>query len=353
VGFAHGYVAPGSPIATPEDRLAINGVSLSGLTNQLGYAFVGSSYSTNGLAILRGVQDSEDLVNVFSQQAGKPHKAYIVGASEGALVSTLSIEQLPEVYNAALPTCRPIGDFGLQINYIGDFRAIFDYLFPGIIPGSPVSIRAGVIANWTTVYVPAILAALQANPSATAQLLKVTQVAIGSDANTTAQAIVEQLRYNVFGTNDGIAKLGGQTFDNRARIYFGSTNDLRLNLLVERFKADPAALAEIAGHDHTTGKLAHPSVTMHTTSDPIIPYVREPPYTLKTLLNGSALQHTNIPVSRYGRCNFQSSDILLAFGLMVLKDASQSLLPAAETALPEDQRKSFLERAIQFGLADR
>jgi len=62
---------------------------------------------------------------------------------------------------------------------------IFDYFFPGVIPGSPVSIPSAVMDNWTTVYVPAILGALQANPSATAQFLNVTDFPIGPDPNTT------------------------------------------------------------------------------------------------------------------------------------------------------------------------
>lgn len=352
VVFAHGYVAPNSPIAIPENQLTVNGVSLPALVNQLGYGFAVSSYSTNGLAILQGMQDSKDLVNIFSATVGKPQRVYIVGASEGGLVSALSIEQLSDVYSAALPACGPIGDFRLQVHYIGDFRVIFDYFFPGVIPGSPVSIPSQVMDNWNSVYVPAIQNAFQSNPSATAQLQKVTFFPIGPDASTTTQAMIELLWYNVFGTNDAIAKLGGQPFDNRTRIYFGSSNDLLLNLRVKRVSADPSALAEIAAHYQTTGKLPRPAVTLHTTGDPIVPYVHEPIYTLKTLFTGSLLRHTNLPAAHYGHCNFQASDVLLGFGIMVFKDTLQPL-SAPEMVLPEDQREEFTERAKQFGLPGR
>lgn len=323
--FAHGYVPPQVPApAIPEDQLTINGVSLPDLINQLGYAFALSSYSKNGLAIREGIKDSEDLVNIFRTQFPQLQKVYVAGASEGGLVSALSIEQLSNVYNAALPACGPIGDFRLQLNYIGDFRVIFDYFFPGVIPGSPVSIPPEVIAGWDP---NKIILALQANPSATAQFLKVTQFPIGPDDNTTAQNIVGLLAYNVLGANDAITELGGQPFDNRTRFYFGSTNDFRLNLKVERFSADPKALAEIAAHYQTTGKLSRPVVTLHTTKDPIVPFLHEPLYTLKTMFSGSLLQHVNLPVSAYGHCNFQGSDLLTAFGLLVFKDTGQ-LLPA-------------------------
>ena len=39
--------------------------------------------------------------------------------------------------------------------------------------------------------------------------------------------------YNVFATNDGIEKLGGQPFDNGWRWYTGSSDDLRLNIGVK------------------------------------------------------------------------------------------------------------------------
>jgi len=325
--YAHGYVPPQvTPLAIPEDQLTVNGVSLPALINQFGYAFALSSYRKNGLAIVEGIQDSEDVVNIFSAEFGKPQKVYIAGASEGGLVSALSIEKLSNVYHAALPTCGPIGDFRLQLNYIGDFRVIFDYFFPGVIPGSPVSIPPETIAGWDP---NNIILALQANPSATAQLLKVTQFPVGPDAITTAQNIVGLLAYNVLGANNATTELGGQPYDNRLRIYFGSTNDLQLNLRVERFSAAPAELTTIAKYYQTTGKLSRPVVTLHTTSDPIVPYLHEPLYMLKTLLSGSLREHVNLPVSAYGHCNFQGSDLLTAFGLLVFKDTGQ-LLPAVQ-----------------------
>ena len=30
--------------------------------------------------------------------------------------------------------CGPVGDFQKQIDYLGDFRVLFDYYFPNIMP---------------------------------------------------------------------------------------------------------------------------------------------------------------------------------------------------------------------------
>jgi hypothetical protein len=103
---------------------------------------------------------------------------------------SLSAEQLPNVYNAAGAACGPIGSFQDQINYLGDFRVVFDYFFPGVIPGSPVNIPQEVITDWTTVYVPKITSALISNPSAAAQLVKVTGAAVTSDPATVAETVL-------------------------------------------------------------------------------------------------------------------------------------------------------------------
>lgn len=354
VVFAHGYVDPNAPIAIPDDQLVIGGVSIPALLNQLGFGFAVSSYSTNGLAVLPGIQDSLDLVNIFGNTVGKPEKTYIIGPSEGGLVTALSIEQHSDVYNAALPACGPIGDFQRQINYIGDFRVVFEYFFPGVIPGSAVSVPQEVMNDWYTVYVPAIQKAIQANPSATNQLLNVTKAPTDpNDSSTVAETVVNLLWYGVFSPDDAELKLGGQPYDNHDRVYSGSLNDADLNQKVARFTESPAAVTQIGFHYQTTGKLLRPAVTLHTTGDPIIPYWNEPLYTRKTLNQHNFAERTNVPVNAYGHCNFTEGDALLAFGLMLLKDNADSLPKGVENLVPADQRHEFLVRARALGLIRR
>lgn len=325
VVYAHGYVAPGLPIGVPLDQLSVGGVSLPASFNKLGYGFAASSYSKNGLAIIQGVNDTEDLVQNVLRRQFAPHRVYLIGVSEGGLISALSAEQLPNVYNAAGAGCGPIGGFRDQINYLGDFRVVFDYFFPGLLPASPVKIPDEVMADWGTVYVPNITRALAANPKAAAQLISVMKAPVTSDPATVAETILGVLWYNVFATNDAVVTLGGQPFDNHNRIYLGSSNDLLLNLKVQRFTAAPAALASLAAHYETSGKLNMPTVTIHTTGDPIVPYWQETLYTLKTIGAGTFFERTILPVARYGHCTFTSGEVLTAFGIMVLRDTGLNL----------------------------
>ena len=307
--YAHGYVDPQSPLAIPDDHLP-DGTSISEVINALGYAYATSSYSKNGLAVRQGVEDMADLAGIFVETHGEPGRVLIGGASEGGIVTTLSVERRPDAYDGGLAACGPIGSFQKQINYIGDFRAVFDYFFPGVIPGSPIDVPQEVIDNWDAVYVPAIEAAIAARPHATEQLLTVTGAPIDpANPATIAETVVGVLWYATHATNDASETLGGQPFDNSHRWYAGSDYDLLLNLRVQRIAAEPAALDEVAAHYGSSGVLSAPLVTLHTTGDQIVPYWHEPRYRLKTLVN-NPLQHSNIRIERYGHCNFTFGEVL-------------------------------------------
>jgi pimeloyl-ACP methyl ester carboxylesterase len=352
VVFAHGYVAPGGPLGVPTDELTIGGISLPATFNQLGYGFAASGYSKNGLAILQGVADSMDLVqNILKKQKQPPNRVYLIGASEGGLVATLSAEQLPHVYNAVGAACGPIGSFQSQINYFGDFRVLFDYFFPNVLPPSPVSIPQEVMTDWDSLYVGKIEKALAANPAAAAQLVKVMNAAVTSDPTTIGETILGALWYNAFATNDAVTTLGEQQpFDNHTRLYLGSSNDFLLNLKVARFTASPKALAAVKAGYETSGRLLMPTVTLHTTLDPVVPYWQETLYTPKTLFAGSFLERINLPVAAYGHCAFTGGEVLAAFGIIVLRDIGHSILTEIENTLAEPHRSDFLNAAGRAGL---
>jgi hypothetical protein len=159
VVFAHGYVAPGLPIAFYNLTLP-DGSSLPDMVQSFGFAFATTSYRQNGLAILEGADDMLELVAQFGATHAIPLRTYVSAVSEGSLVAALLAERSPDVFFGALATCGPIGSFNAQIDYIGNFRVLFDYFFPGIIPASPIAIPPAVATNWYSTYVPAIIAAL-------------------------------------------------------------------------------------------------------------------------------------------------------------------------------------------------
>lgn len=313
--WAHGYLPEGSP-----QGIFPNRDELAPLVQSQGFAFATARYRRDGLAILEGVQDIRELAAEFTAATGKPRPAriYLTGASEGGAVATLLLERYPDEFVGALATCGPIGDFRRQINYVGDFRVLFDYFFPGVLPGSPVEIPTALIVGWDSTYVPAIKAALAANPVAARQLIKASKAAIDpNNPASTEKTVLDVLWYNVFATNNARAQLGGNPYDNRTRFYWGSDNDQQLNAGVQRLGADAAALTALQNYQ-SAASTSKPLVTLHTTADAVVPFWHQVLYDWRYTASGDGNQ-TAILVNRYGHCNFTNEEILAAFGVLVHK----------------------------------
>ena len=334
VVYAHGYVDAYRPVQIPEDHLTLpDGTSLPKLINALGFAFATTSYSRNGLAVLEGVRDIRDLVEIFKARTGAPGRVYIIGPSEGGLITAKSIETYPGVYSGGLAACGPVGNFRAQINYIGDFRVVFNYLFPDVIPGSATQVPQTVIDHWSTVYEPRIRRAVRRDPQTAAELIRVANVPISFDAANIEDAILAVAWYAVFAVNDARQQLGGQPFDNIGKWYSGSTNDFLLNLLVQRAAADSQAIIALQKYE-TSGLLGVPLVTLHTTGDQIVPYWHEPLYRQKIEKTGSASSHINLPILRYGHCQFNAGEALFGFALLVLQTIGRPLPQATLPGFP-------------------
>jgi pimeloyl-ACP methyl ester carboxylesterase len=310
--FAHGYVAPQQELAIPDD--AVGGRPASDLITSLGYAYATTSYRANGLIAPDAVEDLVELSDEVKRLVRPdPSRSAVVGFSEGGLVATLSAEHHADRFNGALSGCGPIGDFRAQLEYIDDFRVVFDYFFPGLLPGTPLEIPESVQEQWEEVYIPAIVVALAARPDATRQLLAVTKApSAGSDLRSIAETTVGLLWYNVFGTADGQARLGGNPFDNSGRVYSGSDDDAALNTGVERFVADAEALASLERFS-TSGSLTVPLINLHTTGDPIVPFSQAGLYAEKVRQMGAEALYTQTEVARSGHCTFETAELLSAF----------------------------------------
>ena len=348
VVWAHGYTNPNEPLQIPDDR--VDGTPISEIVAELGYAYAATSFSKNGLAVKEGVADLVDLVDIFTGKHGEPDIVYLLGASEGGLITTLAVENNAQVFDGGLPACGPIGDFRKQINYFGDFRVVFDYFFPGVIPGSAVNIPQQVMDNWDAVYAPRIKEAIAADPDATRQLLNVTGAATDADdPSSIEETVTGVLWYNVFATNDANEELGGQAFDNMNRLYVGSDDDMALNSGVQRFRADAAAIHEIEATYQTSGNLSSPVVTLHTTADPIVPYWHEPLYFAKVLASGSFSYLTPIPIERYGHCEFTMEEVLAAFAILVFRVSRENLFVVEDMFPNAAFRAKFVELAGRHG----
>jgi hypothetical protein len=320
VVWAHGYIAFNEPIDFYHLELP-GGLSLPDLVQTLGFAFATTSYRQNGLTVLEGVEDVRELIDAVPAVVGRrPTRTYMTGGSEGGLITALVVERHPLLVSGGVAGCGPIGDFRMQVDYVGDFRVLFDYFFPAVLPGSAIAVPPELIANWESHYVPAITARLAAHPARAAELIRTARAPIDRTspetiAATTITTTINVLWYAVFATNDAAAKLGGNPYGNRGRVYSGSSDDARLNAEVARFDAAPAALLALARYQ-TSGRLLRPLVTLHTTGDEVILFRHEALYRAKARPAGGG-SLVQIPVDRYGHCNFTPVELVLALGRLV------------------------------------
>ena len=146
--WAHGFQDAGTPVSIPEDQLGFDDVSLPQLFNDLGFGFATNSYSKTGLAVRQRMEDILDLVAISAREQGVPERVYLVGASEGGIITTLLVEGHPEVFDAGVAACGPIGDFSYQLRHFGDARATFQCFFPELIPGDPFAPPDEIVSSW-------------------------------------------------------------------------------------------------------------------------------------------------------------------------------------------------------------
>lgn len=354
--WAHGFQDAGTPVSIPEDQLCIGDFCIPEIINGLGFGFATNSYAKTGMAIKQGKADIVDLVSVYAAQKGQPQKVFLVGASEGGIITALALEQRPDIFSAGLSACGPVGNFPAQINYFGDARATFEYFFPGLIPGDPFNPDPALVAVWSDYY-ELVVKPIVMSPALRTRLDQWVRVArLPYDADnylaTVEHSVRDALRYSVVNLLDAIDTIGGFPFDNATRVYTGSSNDILLNLTVPRRAASPAALAEMLSPAYsTTGVLQRPLVTLHTLRDQQIPYWQEQLYALKTFASGSYLtRHLNIPIDRFEHCNFTTDEVLASFAIMLFYDGLVTEVSGTGSLLTPAQLAAFEARTRAVGL---
>ena len=236
--YAHGYVAASEPIGLAHLTLP-DGTSLPGFVQDLGYAFATTSYRVNGLAVLEAVEDVQQLVAGFAQFSGRAAgHTYLVGVSEGGAVAALAAERSRGVFSGALALCGPYGDFRRQVDYVGDFRVVFDYFFPGILPGSAVEIPQEAMSNWPALS-QAVAAAVASRPDAAAELLAGTSEKPAASRTLPDLTKVAAFPTTIFVGRDGRVRkvytgyAGPGTFEHHARLRE------QFERLVEELLAEP------------------------------------------------------------------------------------------------------------------
>ena len=252
--WAHGFQDAGKAVNIPDDQLCSAISACRGPPR-------GSDSGSPPTATARPAGDSPgegrhprprgDL----QQQKGTPSKVYLVGASEGGLITALALEQHPDVFSAGIAACGPVGDFPDRSTTSATRGSPSIYFFPGLIPGDPFHPDPGLVATWGDFYT-ANVAPVAFDPANAAKLQQWVAVAklpydAADPAGSLAISVADALRYPVVNALDAAATLGGFPFDNTTRVCTKSGTTC-LNLLVPRAAASPAAITDHVKHSSNT-----------------------------------------------------------------------------------------------------
>ena len=344
VYYAHG-------IRPPLDPITLGGVNLAGTPEPLGqdrffevrdalgekgYAFAYSSFSENGLAIKDAAQRTHQLRGLLAAElGGQPKRSFLAGYSLGALVALNLGERFPDQYSGVLAACGMVGGTMRELQYIGDVRALFDFFYPGVLPGGPITPPETPLT--VAEVQQRVVGAVLKNPlgmfaiASTAQtplafvpgnLADPTHPTFALAFQTMLGSLVTALYYQLIGIPDVLDRTHnhspygnvGVTYTLGAPVIPNPAGLAGLIAMadagVARFEMAPDARTYFEKYYQPTGRLTIPVLTVHNVFDPLVPFFHEATFAGIVAAAGSSDMLVQKAVPNYAHCSFDKNLIV-------------------------------------------
>jgi pimeloyl-ACP methyl ester carboxylesterase len=314
--YAHGFVPSAEPVALPPE-----GSLLTSLLVPQGFAVAFSSFSENGWAVRDGTERTHQLLGIFSARFGRPVRVYITGVSMGGLIAIKLSEAYPRIYAGALPIGAVAGGPRPQFDYEANVWTLFDFLYPGVLPGDAANVPEGIDVTQAVV-LPA-LEAMQTDPTGALAMAQIDQIPIPFETpEELVESILTALAYYAMEFTDLNNRTHGQGFfDNSDTQYTGALPPELLQVInagVERFAASPSALNYLEHFYNPSGVLRIPMLTLATSHDPVIPGFHQISYRDAVAAAGASEFLVQREIERYGHLTFTPEELAQAFNDLVL-----------------------------------
>ncbi|HVT38870.1 MAG TPA: hypothetical protein VHE78_07490 [Gemmatimonadaceae bacterium] len=313
VYYVHGFVAPAAPIGLPTDDVA----DIRDALGALGVAVAYSSFSQNGYDFQDGLETTVQLRELFRHKFGQPHRSFLIGHSLGAQIVQALAERDQEQYDGALALCGVLGGTKLQVNYIGHVRTVFDFFYPGVLPGTTDEMPT--ITDLNAQIIGPAFAAIQADPNGFGALVSIDQTMVaGRNATELVTTLLNVLGYHALGLNDLLMRTHGNVlFDNTATAYTSSAlpPDLMtaLNAGITRYASTDRAEEWLQENYQPTGELHIPMLTVHKRFDRLVPYRHEAAYQRIVAHRGNSNMLRQRTVEDYGHCEFELATTMSSY----------------------------------------
>lgn len=286
---AHG----GPSLNAPELHEAIEDMQRFEIFVRHGYAWVSSTYRRGGYGVRMAAADVDNSRELFWRAFGKPDRTILHGQSYGGNVAAkaaelyaLDVQGTPN-YDGVLLTSGLLAGGTRAYGFRADLRAVYQFYCRNLPAAdeTPYPVWQGL---------PRESKLTQAQVQK--RIESCTGVHLKPEARSTAQArtfknilavtgiaekhVLAHMRWATFVFRDLVhERLDGlNPFDNSRTNYRGSEDDAALNAGIERFTADPRALAKLAYDADLSGQIVLPTLTLHALHDPTIPFTVEAEY---------------------------------------------------------------------------
>jgi pimeloyl-ACP methyl ester carboxylesterase len=248
-----------------------------------------------------GVKAAEDLHQYFSDNVGAPYRTLVWGDSLGGLITQTIAEKHPEWVDGAAPFCGAVAGVVPNMNLALDVSyAVKTLIYPEMKLTGYSSYEESV-ANWTEAVKRLVAAASDTAGGGTAKVLYIAALidapsqtktydgsTIESKVKATVEALATGLGYATFARYDLEQRFGGNPSGNVDTDYSARVSDKEKALIdavtagaVAKYDAllqagsritpDPAAKTKaLAEGGDPQGAVTHPTITLHTASDPLV-----------------------------------------------------------------------------------
>ncbi|MCS6622560.1 hypothetical protein N0B44_06540 [Roseibacterium beibuensis] len=286
---AHG----GPRMSEPEAGDSLEDLDRFSVMVRQGYAWIGSTYRRGGYGVRMAAEDTDNSRKIFWSRFGRPERTILHGQSWGGNVAAKASELYAldvdgaRNYDGVLLTNGVVSGGTRAYQFRAGLRAVYQFycrnhpapdepsypLWQGLPAGADMT-RAE-LRRRVEACTGVDRGARDRTPAEARRLRDILAV-----TGVREEQLVSHLSWATFTFQDLVhLRLGGgNPFDNSAVVYRGSSDDEALNAGVERFSADPGAVARLAYDSDLSGLIVLPTLTLHALYDPTVSYRSEAVY---------------------------------------------------------------------------